>query len=108
MESIQEFINKHPLIENLALIQCTSPFIKPQYLKYAKKRLSWSNCVFAAVRNFKLRWKHDRYSNSIHPINFNLTKRPRRQDWDGELLEAGMFYFTKKKLLQQHLFQDDK
>ncbi|CAO1337305.1 unnamed protein product [Diamesa serratosioi] len=108
MESVQEFVKNHPLIENLALIQCTSPFIKPQYLKYAKKRLSWSNCVFAAVRSFKLRWKHNRDSNRIHPINFNLTKRPRRQDWDGELLEAGMFYFTKKKLLQQQIFQDDK
>lgn len=108
MESVQEFIKNHPLIENLGLIQCTSPFIKPHYLKLAKKRLPWSNCVFAAVRSFKLRWKHDRDSNRIQPINFNLTKRPRRQDWDGELLEAGMFYFTKRKLLEQQTFQDDK
>lgn len=27
-------------------------------------------------------------------------KRPRRQDWSGELIETGMFYFTRRSLIE--------
>lgn len=107
MESVQEFINNHQNLQNLALIQCTSPFIRRIYLKRAVKRFRNRKCIFAAIRSFKLRWKHEKVTDKIIPINFDYAKRPRRQDWNGELLEAGMFYFTERKLLNRGLFQDD-
>lgn len=43
------------------------------------------------------------------PINFNVTKRPRRQDWNGELIEAGMFYYATRKLIEiEGVFQNYK
>ncbi|RZB39072.1 UPF0193 protein EVG1 -like, partial [Asbolus verrucosus] len=47
---IQDFIENHPEVDVVALIQCTSPFIKPLYLYQA---LQWvalgEKCVFSAT-----------------------------------------------------------
>lgn len=41
--------------------------------------------------------------------NFDANKRPRRQDWQGELIETGMFYFARRELIEQeNLFQNDR
>ena len=78
IEAVQEFIQKHPGIENLALIQCTSPFISSTYLKEAFNKFSHQcDCVFSAVQSFKLRWKIQ--GKKIIPVNFDYEKRPRRQ-----------------------------
>ena len=34
--------------------------------------------------------------------NYDPLKRPRRQDWDGELVENGAFYMTTKECLMKH------
>lgn len=39
------------------------------------------------------------------PLNLNPAKRPRRQDWDGELYENGSFYFTKRHLIEMGYLQ---
>jgi len=39
------------------------------------------------------------------PINFTAVSRPRRQDFKGEIVENGMFYFARRELLVQGLFQ---
>lgn len=83
IESVQEFLKNHPRVRNLALVQCTSPFITSNYLRKAIKIFSKRHCAFSAVKSFKLRWRREGSSNRIIPVNFNYTKRPRRQDWDG-------------------------
>ncbi|XP_059613060.1 N-acylneuraminate cytidylyltransferase [Phlebotomus argentipes] len=103
IESVQEFLHHHPEIENVALIQCTSIFLRETYLELAYELFQKSDCVFTVTKSHKLRWK---FSNSqLLPINFDPTKRPRRQDWDGELLETGMFYFATRNLLDRGVFQ---
>uniref|UniRef100_UPI00398E5DC2 N-acylneuraminate cytidylyltransferase A isoform X2 n=1 Tax=Pristiophorus japonicus TaxID=55135 RepID=UPI00398E5DC2 len=42
------------------------------------------------------------------PLNLDPTKRPRRQDWSGELCENGSFYFATRALLQQGCLQGGK
>lgn len=42
------------------------------------------------------------------PLNFDPKNRPRRQDWNGELIENGMFYFAKRKLIQKGYFQNKR
>jgi len=44
----------------------------------------------------------------LQPSNFDVTKRPRRQDWDGEYVENGMFYFTYKNLIVNNKLQGGK
>ena len=36
-------------------------------------------------------------------MNYDPAKRPRRQDWDGELIENGAFYFTTKEVISPHI-----
>lgn len=51
IESIQEFLNGHSHIHNIALIQCTSVFIYEQYLEAATKLFTPDvDCVFSVQR----------------------------------------------------------
>ena len=34
-------------------------------------------------------------------VNYDPAKRPRRQDWEGELVENGAFYFTTKEVMER-------
>ncbi|XP_055676721.1 N-acylneuraminate cytidylyltransferase [Lutzomyia longipalpis] len=103
IESVQEFLLHHPSIHSIALIQCTSVFLKETYLIQAHELFQEADCVFSVTRSHKLRWKL--INGKLIPVNFNLSNRPRRQDWDGDFLEAGMFYFAKRKLLDLGIFQ---
>lgn len=85
IESVQEFLRSHPTVSNLALIQCTSPFINRNYLVKAIREFLRRHCAFSVFRSFKLRWSHDEDTNKILPINFDYKKRPRRQDWNGKV-----------------------
>lgn len=87
MESVHEFLKLHPKVQNLALIQCTSPFVNRNYLRKATRKFAKNKtCIFSVVRSFKLRWKRDRKKRRILPINFDFRRRPRRQDWKGRKL----------------------
>lgn len=53
IEAIQEFLNGHLHIENIALIQCTSVFIYEHYLEAAVKLFKSKpnvDCVFSVYR----------------------------------------------------------
>ena len=42
------------------------------------------------------------------PLNINPAKRPRRQDWPGELVENGAYYFCSRQLLDTGTNQGGK
>nr|CAD7395919.1 unnamed protein product [Timema cristinae] len=48
------------------------------------------------------------FPGGVEPLNFDPSHRPRRQDWPGELVENGMFYFTTCRLAQQGLLQGER
>ncbi|EFA09133.1 N-acylneuraminate cytidylyltransferase-like Protein [Tribolium castaneum] len=105
---VLDFIHKHPEVDAVALVQCTSPFIKAEYLKQALEEISkGKECVFSVTRSHKLRWIQ-RQDGSVLPLNFAIHNRPRRQDWPGELLENGMFYFAERKLINRGLLQSHR
>lgn len=55
-----------------------------------------------------LRWKSvNVYHKEItQPLNFDPYTRPRRQDWMGEMIENGMFYFSMRDILvNENAFQ---
>lgn len=60
-------------------------------------------------RSWKLRWKQIDKSSGMEAINFDPKKRPRRQDWSGEFIETGMFYFMRRDLIEHHgILQNDR
>lgn len=44
----------------------------------------------------------------IRAVNFDPHCRPKRQDWDGDLVENGAFYFSTAQLLRRGLIQGGK
>ena len=104
--SVQEFIRHHP-VEKIVLIQCTSPFIRPEYLQEAHQKSS-HECVFSVRRSHEFRWNRDEDSGPVVPLNLNPFQRPRRQDWSGEFVENGMFYMADSRLIAEGTFQSNK
>ncbi|XP_058116004.1 N-acylneuraminate cytidylyltransferase A [Anopheles ziemanni] len=110
LDATREFLEAHPEIDRFALVQCTSPFLRVHYLEQAAAQtwattddiVRWgSSCAFSVVRSHKLRWRKSETDGRLEPINFDLRARPRRQDWPGELVETGMFYFTDRQLVME-------
>ncbi|XP_025834045.1 N-acylneuraminate cytidylyltransferase-like [Agrilus planipennis] len=106
LSATREFLLLHPEIDKIILIQVTSPFINEKYLQHAVNEMQHYECVFSVTRSFKLRW--NKTGKGILPINFDPKRRPRRQDWDGELIENGMFYGAKREMIMNGYFQTDK
>ncbi|XP_034482383.1 N-acylneuraminate cytidylyltransferase A isoform X2 [Drosophila innubila] len=105
IEAVQEFLEVHKTIHNFALFQCTSVFLREKYISEAVIKFNSHDCVFAVKRSHYLRWKM--VNGKVLPVNFNSKARPRRQDWEGDLVEAGMFYFSKRKLAMKGIFQNE-
>lgn len=109
IESVREFLQHHGHhIDAIALVQCTSVFLRPQYLREAMRQFVAADCVFAVVRSHKLRWQWHAAERRLRPLNFDAQRRPRRQDWTGDLAETGMFYVATGDLLRSGRFQNDK
>jgi len=108
IDAVQEFIKHHQEVDIVCLIQCTSPFIQPDFLDSGYKLLlEGYDSVFSVTRDTKKRWSGVDIAaqESTQPINFNPANRLRRQDQKPEMVENGMFYFTSRTLLDQGLFQ---
>ena len=70
------------------------------------------NKYLKILNSFNLRSYQLRFTKStlgdISALNFNIHSRPRRQEWDGELVETGMFYFSNRKMIINGAFQNNK
>ena len=85
--------------ENLLLIQATSPLLTGIDLKKGIELFKQPNVdsVFSAVRQKRFYWSNDK-NGYAQPINYNPQSRPRRQEFDGYLVENGAFYIISKSL----------
>ncbi|CAM4447239.1 N-acylneuraminate cytidylyltransferase [Lepidochelys kempii] len=111
LDAIKEFLLHHKEVDIIGNIQATSPCLHPDDLiKVAKMiREDGFECVFSVVRRHLFRWSEIKGVNKVTtPQNLNPAKRPRRQDWDGELCENGSFYFAKKHLIEGGCLQGGK
>ncbi|XP_020816020.1 N-acylneuraminate cytidylyltransferase [Drosophila serrata] len=106
IDAIAEFLNSHKTIQDFALFQCTSVFLKSNYIQEAVQKFKSHDCVFAAKRSHYLRWKM--VDGFLVPAEFNLNSRPRRQDWKGDIVETGMFYFSRRRLVDVGLLQNNR
>ncbi|CAK0830682.1 unnamed protein product [Prorocentrum cordatum] len=55
-----------------------------------------ADSLVTAVRAHRFLWEVDAETGEARAKNYDPQTRPRRQDWDGELVENGAFYLTTK------------
>ncbi|KAM3590953.1 uncharacterized protein V6R79_019442 [Siganus canaliculatus] len=103
LETIQEFVRRHPEVDVVCNIQATSPCLHPFHLKEALEMITAKGfqSVFSVVRRHQFRWSEVKKDakEPTKALNLDIRNRPRRQDWDGELCENGSFYFTTRELI---------
>ncbi|WP_026888256.1 acylneuraminate cytidylyltransferase [Clostridium beijerinckii] len=94
-----EFADKFDF-ENIVLIQATSPLLTVNDISNGFKKFTNEkyDAVFSAVRQKRFIWEKG-VDNSFYPKNYNPLSRPRRQEFEGYLVENGAFYITKKESL---------
>lgn len=91
-----EFANKYEF-DNICLIQATSPMLKSSDIDKGFELFMSDNTdsVLSVVRQKRFNWKTDE-NGFVHPTNYDVFNRPRRQEFDGYLVENGAFYITSK------------
>lgn len=93
-----EFAN-HYDFNSIVLIQATSPLLEAEDLERAIKKYNQENydSLLSLVRQKRFIWEEN--EQEVKPKNYDVFNRPRRQDFDGFLIENGAFYITKRNLL---------
>ncbi len=89
-----EFINKNNFADDdlFLLVQATSPLTQTKDFNNAIEKFKKENAdsLVTGVRNKRFYWKEDGT-----PINYDPIHRPRRQDFNGYIMENGAFYISK-------------
>jgi len=82
----------------ITLIQATSPLTRAEHLRAAKQQFLDENLdsLLSAVEIKRFFWRAD-----ATPMNYDPAARPRRQDFDGSLVENGAFYITRSRILEE-------
>lgn len=93
-----DFAGKYEF-EHMILIQATSPLLTSKHLDeaIATYKQGAKDSLLSVVRQKRFIWEDT--AEGAKPVNYNYLKRPRRQEFDGYLVENGAFYITRKQLL---------
>jgi YrbI family 3-deoxy-D-manno-octulosonate 8-phosphate phosphatase len=97
-----EFANNY-VFDNIILVQATSPLLTSGDItkgirKFFEKGI---DSVLSVVKQKRFLWSE--LSNGAKAINYDPLNRPRRQDFEGFLVENGAFYITSRdRLLKTH------
>jgi N-acylneuraminate cytidylyltransferase len=96
-----EFAEKN-VFGYIFLIQATSPLLTAADLSagWKKFRDSGADSLLSVVPQKRFIWRHD--GSLVRPVNYDPAARPRRQDFDGFLVENGAFYITSRADLLKH------
>lgn len=88
--------------ENVMFIQATSPLLTAAQIDEAISIFLESECdsVLSVVRDKRFYWKVSE-GGYAHELNYDVFNRPRRQDFEGCLMENGAFYLTSRSALMQ-------
>ena len=67
VDAVQEFLESHPEVDIIGLVQCTSPFLQPEYLSKAYDLIKEEgyDSVFSVTRDKKLRWSEDDFFDKV-------------------------------------------
>lgn len=91
-----EFADKYEF-DNIVLIQATSPLLVSSDLDNGFETFDeiGTDSVLSVVRQKRFHWERDD-NGFAHPTNYDVFHRPRRQEFNGYLVENGAFYITSK------------
>jgi N-acylneuraminate cytidylyltransferase len=94
-----EYISKRDLPKEdcFILIQATSPLLTSIDLERGLKIFQENDAVLSCVRSKRFLWSEDGVS-----LNYDHKLRPRRQEFDGFLMENGAFYINKIDNILNH------
>ncbi len=94
-----EFAQSHDF-DNIVLIQATSPLLTDEDLRngFLLYNTEGTDSVLSVVRQKRFNWAVDDRGNA-HPVNYDPFNRPRRQEFEGYLVENGAFYITSRSSL---------
>lgn len=83
--------------DHIVLVQATSPLLQASDLDrgFEAYNETGTDSVLSVVRQKRFRWANDE-RGFAHPQNYDVFHRPRRQEFDGCLVENGAFYITSK------------
>lgn len=91
-----EYIKKSNLNndDKFILIQATSPLLQAEHIDgmYNKLIESGADSIFSCVREKQFHWIET--SDGVKPINYNPQNRPRRQEFNGLIVENGACYIN--------------
>lgn len=90
--------------DNIVLVQATSPLLQSDDLDrgFDVFNKDGIDSVISVVPQKRFLWAYDK-QGFVHPTNYDVFNRPRRQEFDAYLVENGAFYITsKEKLLKSH------
>lgn len=85
---------------NIVLIQATSPLLSSEDLNRGFQMFleDGVDSVLSGVRQKRFYWDETE-KGFVEPINYDLYKRPRRQEFSGCFVENGAFYITTRQAL---------
>lgn len=91
-----EFAEKYEF-DNIVLIQATSPLLQTSDLDHGFEVFNEENVdsVLSVVRQKRFHWENDA-NGFAHSTNYDTFHRPRRQEFDGYMVENGAFYISSK------------
>ena len=88
-----EFLSKEQLSKSdiFILVQATSPLTQTVHFEEALQMFNSGqyDSILTCVRNKRFFWNHDGT-----PINYDYKNRPRRQNFEGMMMENGAFYIN--------------
>lgn len=95
-----EFSREHDF-QNIILIQATSPLLQSGDLSHAIEIYEQrkADSLLTLVEQKRFFWREG-IDGFVKPLNYNPVLRPKRQDFDGDLVENGAFYITSKEALE--------
>ncbi len=98
--ALLEFAEKHQF-KYICLVQATSPLTTSTQIDDAFQKFfnSGADALLSVVRTKRFMWAEE--GGLVRPANYDPQRRPRRQEWVGQLVENGAFYITsREKLLE--------
>lgn len=84
-----ETISKLKLVDDIILVQATSPLTSFKDINNGIKLYNNYDSILSVVKQKRFIWNSEGKS-----LNYNYKLRPRRQDWNGYLVENGAFYIN--------------
>ncbi|MBR3229512.1 MAG: acylneuraminate cytidylyltransferase family protein [Bacilli bacterium] len=84
--------------ENIVLIQATSPLLESKDLTEAIQEYDKYDSMLSVVEQKRFYWNYNE-DGSVSPTNYDFNNRPRRQEFNGNLVENGAFYICSRKNL---------